>query len=263
MQDNTINLLNALLDQNILHEDDKTQIIHMYNTITEYPYDSLFTNNTKFNILHYFNGQTDTEDLKIMMKDTDSLYTLQTLVTDNIYRGTIISDDKTTIFKTFIIDAEHVWKEQYCFTYLIELYFTLQINSILTDNDIISSPPLHRWGKVNINNRLIMYFFELPYYDTNTAVDNSNLTKNDIELITGTYINILNQNNLYTPAITHFLSDISNIINNEQIINMLHDRGIIVYNNKFYFIDHKHVFRTHAWAGLIYSLWTPRFKFNK
>ena len=98
MRDTTINFLNVLVDKDILYEDDKTQIINMYNNITDYAYDDLFANNTEFNILHYFSGNTGIDKIP-METDIEKIYKLPTLDNNNLYRGTIISDDKKLCVK--------------------------------------------------------------------------------------------------------------------------------------------------------------------
>ena len=160
MQDTTINFLNVLVDKDILYEDDKTQIINMYNNITDYAYDDLFSNNTEFYSLLYFSGNTGIDKIPMEI-DIEKVYKLQTLDNNNLYKGTIISDDKKSIFNVFIVNTEHVWKEQYCIQYLIELYFTMKINDIIKNNDTLISPEVQKWGRVNLDNNLIMFFFEI------------------------------------------------------------------------------------------------------
>lgn len=265
MQDTTINFLNVLCDKNIIYESDKTQIIHMYNNITEYTYNNLFSNDTKFYRLHFFSGKVDTDNFIEMQFDEEKLYTPQTLVSNNIYNGTIVADDKKTIFKTFIIDTEHIWKEQYCVMCLIEMYFTMKVNSILENNDTIISRKVQRHGMVNYTNGLIMFFFEIPYYDFSNISNNSNITINDAESIINVYLNTLNQNNIYSMSVQDELLKISNIPpdNSNEVIEFLHDAGIMVYNNKYIFVDFKHVYRSPTWCGYVYSLFTPTLRFIK
>ena len=274
MQNTTSNFLNALCDKNILYEDDKTQIIHMYNNITEYAYDHLFTDKTEFNILHYFNGKSaidNPQDKITTENDWQHMYNLQTLDYDNIYRGTIISDDKNTIFKVFIINAEHIWKEQYCIQYLIELYFTMKINDIIKNNDTLISPEVQKWGRVNLNNNLIMFFFELPYYGLNNIniTDDVNTLLNTAFDAANSFLKLLQENNLYFDAFSDHIKEMIkhiDILQNaptSMLVEQLHNAGMIKYNNKFVVFDYKHVFRSPVWVGLLYSLWNPPAIFSK
>ena len=274
MQNTTINFLNVLCDKNILYEDDKTQIIHMYNNITDYAYDDLFTNSTEFNILHYFNAESaidNNQDAIIVEPDTQHIYKLQTLDNHNIYRGTIISDDKKSIFNVFIINAEHIWKEQYCVQYLIELYFTMKINDIIKNSDILISPEVQKWGTVNLNNNLIMFFFELPYYDINNIIitDDYNTLLNAAYDAANSFLKLLHENNIYSVWVSSNILYISALKESltpadpSILMGNLNDIGMIKYNNKFVVFDHEHVFRSSVWISVLYLLWNPPAIFSK
>ena len=274
MQNTTINFLNVLCDKNILYEDDKTQIIHMYNNITDYAYDDLFTNSTEMNIRHCFNSEStidNHQDTIILETDLQQLYKLQTLDNHNIYEGTIITDDKKSIFKVFIINAEHIWKEQYCIQYLIELFFTMKINDIIKNNDTLISPEVQKWGRVNLNNNLIMFFFELPYYDINNIniTDDYNTLLNAAYNGANSFLKLLHENNLYSVGVSSnilHISALKDLLTNAVpsiLMSDLNNHGMIKYNNKFVVFDHRHVFRSSVWVGLLYSLWNPPAIFSK
>lgn len=294
MQDNINSYLNQICNENILNENDKEPIIEMYNNIISYNFDDLFDVSTiifkltNFNIKSLFNPKQNITHVTIC-EDTieyvENIDDFNSMDVNKLYKGTIISTDTNSIFKTFIINDQHIWRDYYCINYLIELYFNMIINDTFKlNNDDIIIPEIKKWGKVNLKNNLTMFFFETQLYEQKTIYDiidnlynenKYNEIRSIIERLKQTYENIYNaltHKNIYQSFYPNLNSHYNIIINEihtdasrhgvNELIKFFASCGVFLTDEKYIFVGHSKKTRQNKSILEALHLWPENNKIN-
>ena len=268
MQDNINTYLNQICNENILNENDKEPIIEMYNNIISYNFDDLFDVSTiifnlkSINLKSLFNPKQNITHVTICEGTSERVKNIddfKSIDVNKLYNGTIISTNTNSIFKTFIINDQHIWKDYYCINYLIELYFNMIINDTFKlNNDDIIIPEIKKWGKVNLKNNLTMFFFETQLYEQNKIYDiidnlynenKYNEIRSIIERLKQTYENIyiaLTHKNIYQSFYLNPHPHYNIIINEihtyrdgvKNLIQFFAFAGVFITDEKYIFVGH-------------------------
>lgn len=279
MQDNIKNYLSQICNLNILNENDNETIINMYNNIISYNFDEVFdVDNIIFDLHsidliskinpHRENTIQVVPDTERPPEHVQNIDEFMAMDVNKLYRGNIKSDDTNSIFKTYIINDQHIWKDYYCVIFLVELYFKMIINDTFKlNNDCIIIPEIKKWGKVKLKNNVIMFFTETQIYEKKTIYDridklHSENKYNEIcSIIEGinhtrdTIYNTLIQKNIYNydhniQSHPHYNTIINTQSNNltcmHDLIKFFDKSGVFISDEKYIYVCSSMVSRSNT-----------------
>jgi hypothetical protein len=200
-----------------INESYKLDIITMFDNIQKYDYYDLFDTDMSFNTLK-------------IIQDRNK-YTLLKPKRINYIKSTVISSDKTKIYKMYIFQNDNKYKEYLILNLLIETYFQIKFREHIINNNITNLivPEIYRYGIINIEqNNEVICFAEMQYYDNtsiyelNTELKQQQTTKqklekiydylNNFKSIINVIVDLEKQTQIYHNDIVYDINQLQNIL---------------------------------------------------
>ena len=161
-----------------LTENQKIDIMNMYDNIQTYDYYDLFDTDMSFNTMYTIRDRKK--------------YSLLKPKHINYIKSTVISSDKTKIYKMYIFQNNNRYTDYLILNSLIGTYFQTIFKEYLTHNNIteFTVPEIYRYGLINLeSNNEIICFSEMKYYEStgmdelHTELDKQQTPKQKLEKI--------------------------------------------------------------------------------
>jgi len=161
MAENMDDYLDYCIEKGSLYENDKENVLNMYNNLITYTYDEIFNKNQLIISDKKYNIHSKTANTSLVDNLDDHTVHKITSVSSDITTTTV----SETIYKTYVVHTNNEFKQYIIINYILEIYFQQQYGSLLNniDNTVLIVPEILKYGSVNKDNKIYL-FFEMPYY---------------------------------------------------------------------------------------------------
>lgn len=161
MPESIENYLDYCIEKGTLYENDKENVLNMYNNLTTYNYDDIFNKNQLIISKKIYNIHFNTANNSMVDNLVDHTVYKMTSISTSIFT----SDSSETLYKTYVTSNNNNFKEHIIISYILEIYFQQQYGSVLNniDNPVLIVPEILKYGSVNKDNKIYL-FIEMPYY---------------------------------------------------------------------------------------------------